>query len=248
MSATQRPVGAYRRAVRLKADDGWASAEMEDDVHHFKAVLRHDGERVTGVESAAPRTPWLTCSGAVGELERLRGLRLAEIRALPFAARAEHCLHLFDLALLAAAHAGERDFRRLYRIEVDHSDPARIAARMTCDGEEVLAWEIDDLRIRGSAFDGLSLAELPGRLADLAPDAREAALVLRRASMISFVRTLDLDAFPDTWTSNPDPRPSCYAKQPRRRAQGTRNYGASRDFWGTDAWPLADQAWPPTEG
>jgi hypothetical protein len=247
MSQEQRPLGAYRRAVRLKADGDWTSAEMEDDVHHFKAVLRHDGERVTGVESVAPRTPWVTCSGAVGELERLRGMPLAEIRTLPFAARAEHCLHLFDLALLAAAHAGEQGFERLYRIEVDHSDPKSIAARMTRDGEEVLAWQVEDMRIRGSAFDGLSLAELPGRLEGLTPDEREAALVLRRASMISFVRGLDLDFFPDTWMSNPDPRPSCYAKQPRRRAQGTRNYGSSRDFWGAGQWPLADDAWPPVE-
>jgi hypothetical protein len=233
------PVGAYRRAVRLSADQDRAAAEMEDDVHHFAVTLAFDGERVTEVRATGHRTPWTACDGAVLELKRLEGLTPAEIAALSSPARAEHCLHLFDLALLAAAHLGETGFARLYQVEVDHGTDGPPPARLLRDGSEILAWRIRNGVVEGSQFDGLSLGELPRRVADLAVDDREAALILRRASAISFVRRLDLDGYDyANDLRRLEAAPTCFAQQLGRRDEARRNKGSARDFWGSATWPL----------
>jgi hypothetical protein len=233
------PIGAYRRGVRLVAEEGRVSAEMEDDVHNFAVILEHDGERVTGVRAEGRRTPWTACDGAVTELGRLKGLRLDEIPAMSPAGRAEHCLHMFDLAMLAATRARQPGFSRLYLIEVDHGGEGSPLATLSQDGEALLAWRIRGGVIEGSRFDGLSLAELPRRLGGLTPDEREAALVLRRASSISFVRSLDLDAYDyANELRKADPSPTCYAQQLRRRDEARRHKGSARDFWADQRWPL----------
>jgi len=105
-----------------------------------------------------------------------------------------------------------------------------------------LAWRIEgdrnNGRIVGSAFDGLALSELPRRLAGLSRDEVEAVMILRRASHISGVRRLDLDAFASSNALGATPDGSCYAKQTERRGQAQRIVGASRDFWAAGDWPL----------
>jgi Protein of unknown function (DUF2889) len=132
---------------------------MEDDVHHFGVGLRHDGGVITDVQGSAWRTPWVVCPGAVAQLRSLQGAALADLREIPRAERAEQCLHLLDLALLAADHVHEAGLQCLYRIEVDH-DVSPPAARMWRDGRELLQWGIDAGVIRGSRFDGIAMAEL----------------------------------------------------------------------------------------
>lgn len=235
----KEPVGAYRRAVRLSAQADRAAAEMADDVHHFAVTLQFDGERVTKVSATGHRTPWTACDGAVLELTRLEGLTPAQIAALSAPARAEHCLHLFDLALNAAAHLGATGFERVYQVEVDHGTEGPPPARLLRDGTEILAWRIRDGVIEGSPFDGLSLAELPRRVADLSADDREAALILRRASSISFVRRLDLDGYDYANDLRRVEAPAtCYAQQFGRRDEARRNKGSARDFWTSGTWPL----------
>jgi hypothetical protein len=146
---------------------------------------------------------------------------------------------MFDLASLAATRAREPGFSRLYLIEVDHGGDGAPLATLSQDGEELLAWRINRGVIEGSRFDGLTLAELPRRLEDLSADEREAALVLRRASMISFVRTINLDAYDyANELRAADPSPTCYAQQLRRRDEARRHKGSSRDFWADERWPL----------
>ena len=66
----------------------------------------------------------------------------------------------------------------------------------------------------------------------------EAALVLRRASMIAPVRTIDLDAFEDAEALTPNAAVTCYARQPVRTQDAARNRGSARDFYGDAGWPL----------
>jgi len=234
------PFGAYRRAVRIEAKPGVATAEMEDDVHHFKATLIHERDVVQEARGEAVRTPWTICPGSLDVLRSLAGLRLEEVRALPSASRSQHCLHLLDVALLAAGRAKDAPFSRLYRIEADY-DAELPSLKLWRDGEEILAWNVDgDFtggRIVGSAFDGLTLAQIPRRLAGLSRDEAEAVMILRRASHISGVRRLDLDAFGSSG-QGAKPDGSCYAKQPTRQGQALRVIGASRDFSGRGEWPL----------
>lgn len=211
---------------------------MEDDVHHFGVVVRHCDGVVTNVAGTAWRTPWKVCPGAVEQLKSLEGLTIDAVRTLAPAERNEHCLHLLDLARLAVDYTGETRFERAYRMEVDH-DAAPPAARLWRDGKEVLQWRIDGGHIRGSRFDGVAMADLARHLDDLSRDDAEAALLLlRRASLISFVRRLDLDAVPDSNAVAAATPANCYAKQPLRREHALRNFGSSRDFSTMGIWPL----------
>lgn len=166
-------------------------------------------------------------------------MKLDDIPAMAGAARAEHCLHLFDLATLAAMRARDVGFSRLYLIEVDHGGEGPPLATLSQDGEALLSWRIKGGVIEGSPFDGVPLAVLPKRVEGLGADAKEAALVLRRASMISYVRALDLDAFEYANDLRAgDPSPTCFAQQLRRRDDARRHKGSARDFWGDQRWPL----------
>jgi hypothetical protein len=130
-------------------------------------------------------------------------------------------------------------FERLYQVEVDHGTEGPPPARLLRDGLEILAWRIRNGVIEGSRFDGLPLAELPRQVADLSADDREAALILRRASAISFVRRLDLDGYDHANDLRRlEAAPTCYAQQLRRRDEARRNKGSARDFWASGTWPL----------
>ena len=212
------------------------SGDIDQPILDADTIVIHDG-LITAVDGQAPRTPWTTCHGALAQLKTLEGLRLSNARRLPPTQRFEHCLHLFDLALLAARHADEPGFRRTYRIEADH-DTAPPSMRLWRDGVEVLNWRVRDGMVEGSAFDGAPLSQLARRLDGMAPDAAEAALVLRRGSLISYVRPIDLDAWTGPGVLDEGPVATCFAKQPGRIAEGARAVGSSRDFWADGAWPL----------
>lgn len=239
----QGPVGCYRRAIRITVQDGLAEAEVEDDPHHIKVSVHHADGVVTLLESHAWRTPWTNCPGATAHLKLLEGKTLAEIASLGSAAKAEHCMHLFDITLLAVAHAEDAGFTRLYRIEIDH-DATPPLARIWCDGVLKLEWgmggsSIHRTRIVGSRFDGVAMGELQRHFEGVDRDTIEAALILRRASLVSGVRRIDMDAYKDTDSS--DNRPAnCYARQPARAPDAHRRFGMTLDFHGQGRWPLAD--------
>jgi hypothetical protein len=240
---TPRRLGAYRRAIRIASAPGVVTAAMEDDVHHFRVTLQHDGTVLQNVTGEALRTPYSTCPGALGPLSTLAGLTLDEIVDMANAARFQQCMHLHDLAAVAARHAGreklgDENFSREYRVEIDH-DAALPLARLWCDGEALLQWSIDRGKVHGSPYDGVALKDLAAHLQGCAPDTVEAALILRRASLISFVRHVDLDAA-DASTLNPASPANCYAKQPERRAMSQRVRGSSHDFFTEQRWPLED--------
>ena len=67
----------YRRRIRLEAGDGFVRGDMEDDPHRFGVIVRHDGERVTGIEGIPLRTPWDMCHGAVAQLQLIVGAPLS---------------------------------------------------------------------------------------------------------------------------------------------------------------------------
>lgn len=236
-----RAPGRYRRALTVQADEGVVRADMEDDVHHFRLRLRHDGTTALDLAGEAIRTPYTVCPGALAMVGALAGRALAAIVALPAEDRFQQCMHLHDLAALAARRAGHASFRRLFRIEVDHDRP-RPLATLSRDGRETLRWTIDGDRIVGGRYDGVTLAGLARSLSADDPDAAEEALLLRRASLISFVRRFDLDAFPDAAAINPASPANCFAKQPDRRDEARRNVGTTRDFFAANCWPLGASA------
>lgn len=232
-----QPWGAYRRAIRIVCDRGVARADMEDDVHHFRLTITHANGVVRAVEGEAIRTPWSICPGALAELSALEGRRLGDLLSLAARDRAEQCMHLFDLILLAAKHAGKTGFERHYRIEGDY-DQSPPQMRLWCNGSDILSWAVVNGHIQGSTFEGIALRNLGEAIANMPEQLAEAALILRRASLIAASRILDLDLFDDANAINPQAPAVCYARQPGRSANALRNRGSARDFYADDAWPL----------
>ncbi len=226
-----RPV--YHRKIRLAASPGEVRGDIADNPHHFRIVLRHDGERVTGIRGEALRHPWTSCPEAVEELRSLIGMPLSE-RSTAVGSRADarlQCTHLFDLAGLAVAQAARGTPRRDYHCTVQREPSGADLARCLRDGEPVLEWRVDGGQIREpTPFAGTALYGNFLRWAErtLDPDTAEAAIVLRRACFVSPVRFIDDSGWERA--SDLGNGPVCFTFQPGRPERALRVRGSFRDF------------------
>jgi hypothetical protein len=233
-SAINLTMGSFRRRIvvthRSTDEGGEARAVLEDDFHHFRVMVRHDGTQVTTVTAEALRSPYSACPAAARELQRLAGMVLEPIasavsRATP---ATEHCTHLLDLAGLAVAAAALRRPQCQYDIEVPDRLEGRTQARLARDGQPWLAWDLLETSIASPArYAGVSLRDGLARwaLSALPPDEAEAAIVLRRCALISLGRQKALDA-----QVHAVPTGLCYAQQPDRATQALRIVGSTWDF------------------
>lgn len=229
-------MGTYRRRIRLRCPGiGQVTAELEDDFHHFRVLLGHDGSSVTSVAGEAIRFPWTTCPSASTELQGLVGAALPH-RATGIAsiirARA-NCTHLYDLAGLALAQAGGRP-DRLYDVAVpDRDESGTTTASIACNGEPVLTWKatwreiVDPPPFVGVALRGSFIAWAD---ADLPDDLAEAAVILRRAMDISMGRLMDLDQRPTAADVGHPMEGTCYTFSAERMPVAFRVRGSTRDF------------------
>lgn len=237
------PFGSYRRRIRVVATSPTVvEAGMEDDLHYFTVRLGHDGERVRTVRATAVRQPWSTCHEAAEPLAAIEGMSLAP-SCLAVGARADathHCTHMFDLAGLAVAHAWRVAAGGAARRQYDTSLPyvpieesARRPRTITLlrDGDAVLSYTVAGLKVVGP--EPFAAADARGGFfrwaeADLAPDQAEAAIVLKRASLIGLSRGLDLDRYA-TIADMPGVAPVCWTQQPERAPVAFRVKGMIRD-------------------
>lgn len=227
--------GIYHRRIRLSSGAGFVSGELEDDFHHFRVRLTHDGEKLVRVEGEALRYPWSTCRGATMPLQGLRGLRLVARVTAP--AREHdphaHCTHLFDLASLAFTHAAAGRDTRLYEIQVPDRIEDRTHPTLRCDGVEILSWTIKGRRITDPPpFAGRSLAKgfVSWADAELDPDTAEAAIVLRRACAISIGRVFPLDKIENSNDLASHTLGACYTFSPGVIEEGKRMLGSTFEF------------------
>lgn len=237
-------MGTFRRRIvivsRCEAQRGEARAVLEDDFHHFRVALRHEFEHVVHVVGASPRHPYSLCPAAAGELARLVNMRLTTIassvgRVTP---ASEQCTHLFDLAGLVVAAAARGSGRRQYDIEVPDRIDGRTRASIARDGAALLEWDVQDVTLAGPApFTGVSLRDGMARwaLSSLPADEAEAAIVLRRATLISLGRHKPLDSQRHAVATG-----RCFAQQPVRADQALRMVGSTWDFSGRAAALCAD--------
>jgi hypothetical protein len=230
----QRP-GVYRRHFRLHSDNGIVHAAMEDDSHCFGLILKHDGTKVRSIEGIPIRTPWNLCSGATHVLGALIDTQL---NASPLIASShvdakQQCTHLFDLAVLAIAHALRPIGSREYQIEApwyELSAPRTMTLKR--NGVLISTWVLaGDKLITPEPLAEIGVRKL---LAWAAlnihdADALEALFIMRRAALISMSRIMDLDQVP-----NPEATGhglgACYVHQPGRISIATRNLGSTLDF------------------
>ncbi len=225
-----RAAGVLRRTIGLAAHDGEVRAAVEDDYHHFRVLVRHDGRVVTGVESEALRIPWATCALAHENWSKFIGAPLDD-RSSAIADYVEmklFCTHMFELAGLAMAMAARGIPHRRYEMAVGYGGRREEPARLWRDGELVLAWRTDGQVVLDPApYAGRAVGRGFAAFArqDLDVETCEAALVLRRAIIISGGRTGNLDAVVHNYAGG-----GCYATQPERAPTAWRIVGSTADY------------------
>ena len=218
-----------RRLALTRPDRTTVHGVLEDHVHHFEVTLAvtGDGRRVRAIEGRAVRAPWSLCPGATALLDELVG---AAVGVAPRAADpTAHCTHLLDLATIAVRFAGLGVPARRYRAVVEGWDGPVLRCRVERDDRAALAWEATGRTI--TAPDRFAGVPIGGGFSAWAADALDAdtaemAHVLRRATWMSMVRGIDLDAF-DRLSDMVLPPGSCYSSQPDRIDLALRNRGSS---------------------
>ncbi|MBW2268078.1 MAG: DUF2889 domain-containing protein [Deltaproteobacteria bacterium] len=208
--------GIYRRELCVRVLPGFAVGELVDDMHHFRATVSHDGERVTDAVGEAVRAPWTTCPEVMGLLERLRGMPLegSMLAAGRYASMRAQCTHLFDAAALAIARVGRGAGDVRYRIAVPDRRDGCSVAEIARDGQPVFAWQLREQTIEspapfaGRRISGAGFARWAEQALDA--DAAEAALVLQRAAFISIGRSVDVEDFRRASDIPGMPRGSCH--------------------------------------
>lgn len=229
--------GVFRRKLRLSVHAREAAVDLEDSNHGFRLRLRHDGEAIIDLQADPIRHPFVTCPGAVMPLRRLLGVRLdmggAELRArlVP----GEQCTHLFDMAMLAHAHARDAGLERLYEVVVDDEREGVMRAQVQCDGAPVHDWQI--LRghsiIAPAAFGGRAM--MRGFYAwvseSLSGMEHEAAVVLQRGYFVAQsrrMRNTPAAEFPASTDELPDG--TCHSYNAAAVGRALRIEGAVRDL------------------
>ncbi len=179
------PTGLWRRVVIQPGRKGrldWIGGALEDDVHRFHLRFDHAEGRIVRAAAAALRHPWTACPGAAPHIAgELTGALLADVAARD---PAQHCTHLFDLAVVLAAHVGDTE-RTTIDMRVADPVEGRTTATLHENGTEVLRWRLKGTAIEG---EGLDLRQLSQWKRELSPRDAERATMLRRAVFVSGVR------------------------------------------------------------
>ena len=227
----------YRRRILIEPRPHQVTAELEDDYHRMVVTLTHQNGIVTEVGSEMKRSPWTLCPGAMAQLA-------ATFTGTPLAGfpkrgeRVQNCTHLHDLALFAAAHAGETAPIAYDVMVTDPSDGLR-EAHLKRDGQPLLDWQLSgDVFLAPLALEGRRLTEMNDWIASLDRAGAEAARILRWASFIASGRGRDM---PAGMAATAFPGSSCYNFQPERAPHSTRRPGADIDFSLPGAEPMADR-------
>ena len=239
---------AFRRRVDIIAQHangtGEVRAALEDDFHHFRVWVRHHEGEVTAIGGEALRYPYSLCPQACDQLQQLLGMTLNRIaHSVTRQTDASHqCTHLFDLAGLAIAAAARGTHQRRYEINIGRRIDNRTRAILIRDGNQDLTWDVNGTLIEGPApYAGINLREGMARWAlnTLSEEAAEAALLLRRCTLISMGRAYNLDE-----QIHASSTARCYSQQPERAERALRMKGSTLDFsYQASALCDQDQAW-----
>lgn len=199
----------FCRRIRIEPDAGEVTARLEDDYHHMVVTLRHDGERIGATAARMVRAPWTTCPGAAHVLDRtFTGTLLEE--AARRGLKQANCTHLYDLAVLAAAHADDLSPVG-YELHVGDPVEGRMDAVLYRDGAVLLHWRLDGMTLQAPAeLAGRGVLELREWIATLDPAMREAAKLLQWGCLLAHGRQLPRESQSDA-TRMP---PNCYTFQP----------------------------------
>ncbi|MGE3692943.1 MAG: hypothetical protein AB7F98_16335 [Novosphingobium sp.] len=233
------PPGLWRRIVLQPgpgADGAWIGGALEDDMHRFHLRFDHKDGVITQVKAAALRHPWSECPGAAPHIAgELTGQLLSEVANRdPF----QHCTHLFDLAVLMAAHAHDTaptrfDMRVADRVE------GRTTATLERNGEELVRWLLDDTALSGAEpWHGRDLRQLSRWKRELDPELAELATLLRRAIFVSGARQFVPPPDEEMAEWQTFRQGVCFNYQPPQIERTVRSPGWHQDFSESGLEPL----------
>lgn len=227
---------------------GQARGAVEDDFHHFRVDIRHDGQAVTTAYAAALRFPYTACPEATGQLALLEGMPLSSV-ANSVVRQTDariHCTHMLDLAGLAVAAAARGIARRRYDCTVPDRIDGATQPTIDRDGQPLLHWVVrGDTILEPAPYTGHELrAGFAGwALKTLSLDEAEAALVLRRAANISIGRVNQHAGWAHARSTG-----FCYSQQPERAERATTVVGSILDWPSADPLCAADKAFLAFQG
>ena len=198
----------------------------------MSVTLRHENGIVTEVHSSQQRAPWTTCPGAIAQLEKsFKGFPLARIPG--GAQKRINCTHLYDLALLGAAHALDAE-PFIYDVLVSDPINAERQIELRRNGAPVLQWtEKDGVMSAPAELVGLSVYTMSAWVASQRAEHREYARLLSWAARVALGRFFQQDEVLDPTTLPL----SCFTFQPGVVEHAGRAMQA-RDFSAGDASPL----------
>ena len=243
--------GVYRRRIHVRATRDYSgTGELEDDFHHFRVDMGHDGSAVTEIVGSGIRSPWTMCLSAGDPLQMVIGTALATGPATLGALDAKaNCTHMFDLAGLLVNQAARGVGERVYDMEVDDPDPGPGPGagdqhcRLWRDGELLYDWHICGATVLGPP-EWIDAPLWQGFIgwagANLDDDAAEAAVALRRVIAISRGRFGDLDEMETAQPLMDRLSGICHAFQPAHAPLAIRHRGSARDFTDHPELLLAD--------
>lgn len=223
---------------------GEVRAALEDDYHHFRVRVVLRDQQVTEAQAEALRTPYTLCAESVTQIAKICHTPIVQTAHdinLATDARLQ-CTHQLDLAGLALATAARGQQQQHYRIEVPRHQQGQTQPRLWRNGAEILHWHVQDNIICGPApFSDRPLTQgmAAWATANLDNETAEAAMILRRCTLISIgrLRNLDLEPHAHDWGR-------CYVQQPERAFAARRVIGSTQDFSDReDALCAADQHW-----
>lgn len=207
----------FRRRFRVTPSAGSVRAEVEDDYHRMALTLDHDGNVATRLHADLLRAPWTTCPGAPAQVEKtFTGVPLAEF--VKRGGKKINCTHLYDLALLAAEHALDRDVL-VYDILVSDPVNGRRDVELRRDGVAVMGWKEQDGKITEPAeLSGQTVWTLNSWIETLSPEMQEAARVLRWGAVLAHGRAIPIEKQSDASRMPAN----CFTFQPERAAVAQR--------------------------
>lgn len=224
----------YRRRFIVTPRPGVVRSELEDDFHCMGVTLRHANGIADSVEAVVVRAPWTTCPGAEAQLAKT----FAHAPLAEFFARGEknfNCTHLYDLAMLAAAHADDADVLTYDILVSDPDRDGRRRAEIRRNGVPVLGFvDVNHRIVEPAELAGVELLKMRSWIDALDPDLKEAARLLRWGALVAHGRTIPMERQSD---ARHMPRGNCYTFQDERVAVAKR-VGEIRDFSTGSEHPL----------
>ncbi|CCA92195.1 conserved hypothetical protein [Novosphingobium sp. PP1Y] len=228
--------GACRRRIVLNGSAGRVEGWLSDNFHEMTVTLEHDSSRVKRISGEMIRYPTTACPGASRVLDELVGIEVGTPSATLFAGgRARrNCTHLFDLAVLAVAHAERCEQERRYDILVPDTIEGQTKISVLRNQVTIHSWAVVDgwivapRELAGQPV-GKGFAQWAREL--YSGDELEAALVLSRLNYLAVGRRW----LTETFTGEPIGRNAalhdvCYAYSKGLREHAVFRDGARQEF------------------